>query len=223
MLEEPAHVGEGARAFTHCLAHGPEPRGVNVGVAGRDHGHRGGIGGLVEFATQHLAGVAGGRVQIIRVGDVECIVEAAEDVLAARAVLGEFMHEAVQRNDILFELPDRCRAPREAKFREVVNRVVSRALPLTELRRRECPVTCDVGIGGKFEVVLEARGAGFEREVLVVGIDRLDGGAVGIPDERLGLEARHVREGEIELEFYVTFVVGHPRVGDLARHVQPQG
>ena len=107
MLEEPAHVGEGARTFPHCLTHGPEPRGVNMGVAGRDHGHRGGIGGLVEFTTQNLARVVSRRVQIIRVGDVKRIVEAAEDVLAARAVLGEFMHEAAQRNDVLFEFPDR--------------------------------------------------------------------------------------------------------------------
>src|SRR5699024_5925235 len=58
---------------------------------------------------------------------------------------------------------------------------------------------------------------------LVVGVDRLDGLALGGPDEGLGLEAGHVGEGQVELQLDVAVLAGGPGAGHLARDVQPQG
>ncbi|GAA3714567.1 hypothetical protein GCM10023082_10350 [Streptomyces tremellae] len=102
---EGRHVGEGAGALADGLAHGPQPGGVDVGVADRGDGVRGGVGGPGQHAGEPVAG--GGRAARDVGGDAGgCgAAQGVQDPLAARGAFGKPAHQLVEHFDVVDQVP----------------------------------------------------------------------------------------------------------------------
>ena len=106
VLDQRAHVGEGAGHLADGLPYRPQPGGVDVGVAGGQHrqGRRPGRG--LQHRAQHLAGDPGSAGHVVGVGGVQGRFQCAQDLVASLALLRQGDHQSAQGAHVLRELPD---------------------------------------------------------------------------------------------------------------------
>ena len=196
-LQQCADGGEGARHLADGLPHGPQPGGVDVGVAGGENGERGAVRRALEHRSQHVTGGVDGAGQVIGIGGVAGGLERPQDLVAPLAGLRQGDHEADEGAHVLGELPDPHVAAGQPELADRVELLLGNRGEIPERGGREGPVAGDHRVRGAFEVVVQLLPRR-HRQIAVKGVDRLHGHAVGSEDQRLCLEAGLAGEGEVD-------------------------
>lgn len=224
LVGERGDVGEGAGRLPLGLADRPQPGGVDVRVADAGEGVGAGVRGPREGRGQDLADGRRAAGDVVQVQRVQGPVQGVHDLVPARVVLAQLQHQLAQHLDVQIEVPDLLVEDGEVGAAEGVERLVARGEDVAE-RGRAREVACeDVGVGGRLDQVVDllaARGRVADRHVLVERVDRLERGAVGAVDQRLGLVAGPVA-GEAEVDDRLDAPPG-PFGGHPAAHPEPGG
>ncbi len=215
LVGERGDVGEGPGRLAPGLADRPQPGGVDVRVADAGDEVRAGVRGLGQHRAQGVAHGGGRAGDVVQVEQVHGPVEGVCDLVAARVVLAEFRHEFAQHLEVEIEVPDLLVEHGEIGAAECIQWTVARRPYIAERGRAGEAVREDVRVGGRLHQVRDRLPAGRrvgDRHVLVERVDRLQRGAVGAVDERLGLAAGPVAD-ETQVDDRL-----HPLAGPLGGH-----
>lgn len=117
-------VGEGAGRLALGLADGPEPGGVDVGVADAGDGVGAGMGGLGEDRGEDLADRRRTAGDVVQVDGVHGPVQGVQDLVAAGLVLAEVDHQLAQHLEVQVEVEDLLVEDGEVGALEGVERLV---------------------------------------------------------------------------------------------------
>ncbi len=222
LVHEVEDVGEGPRALADGLAHRPQPGGVDVRVAHREHLVRGRSGGRRQHAGERGAACPSGRTDVERVDRRHRVLQRGEQCGPTRGGRRELGGQAAHREDVLDQLPHLPVAVDDVHPAQRVDGLRRRGRLAADRRRPERPVRPHVGVGGRLHEQLERLPRRrLQPHVVVERLQRLDDRAVRRPDQPLRLEA-DLAGGEAEVDDQLHVIgSGLPLGRDRPGHTEP--
>lgn len=216
------HVGEGSRTLTDRLAHGPQPGRVDMRVTDSGDPVGTGIRRTCQDVGQLLASSCRGAREIVRIHRVQHAFQGAQDLVAARQILGEGVHQPVQRGDVLLQPPQIQVSQREVDITQPIQRVLT-AGGLVSQRHRRPEVLADIRVGSGLDVEVHGSVRIVDGHEGIARCDALHHGAVRPIHQPFGVESRPAGETQLHAHFGAALVPAAPRRRNGPRHMQPHG
>ena len=218
-------VGEGPGDLAHCFTHRPQPGAVDMGVPDGVDPVRARIRRAGQHPGQFGAARRGGAGDVGGVDGVHRPLQRAQDLVPARQVHGQFVHQPVQGPDVAGQVPGLHIQQGQLRGPEDVQGFLTRRFPAAQRRGSVGEAADDVRVGRRLQIEREAFAGGcVQRHVQVAGFHGLHHGSVGGVDQGLGLEARLLAgEAQVDHQLRPPAVVRRPLSGHGAGKPEPGG